>query len=133
MTRDELVSDLKSTTRGLKWSLILFGSIGFGIAAYLAWKYGRSYAGHKLRQYRLHQAKLKRIADRKARREAGAPAESEQGVVNSCVVCLTSPREVILLDCGHVCLCMDCLEMMPSQTCPICREQYRSFAPAYIS
>ena len=27
---------------------------------------------------------------------------------STCVICLINPRELVLLDCGHVCLCMDC-------------------------
>jgi E3 ubiquitin-protein ligase MUL1 len=132
MSRDELINDLKATTKLLKWCLIVFGSIGLGIGAYMAWKHGHGFVERKRREYRLRQARLKRIAEKRARGGAAAgPGDSTQE--NSCVVCLTSPREVILLDCGHVCLCMDCLEMLPSRTCPICREGYRSFAPAYIA
>ena len=49
-----------------------------------------------------------------------------------CVICLTNPRELVLVECGHVCLCMDCQERLPTKTCPICRQAYRSILPCYI-
>ena len=37
-------------------------------------------------------------------------ANSERNIPEgqSCVVCLGHQREVILMDCGHVCVCADC-------------------------
>ena len=102
----------------------------------------------KRRAYRLEQARRQRIADRRARAEQATananatanpdhatnddPDQANNQEQNACVVCLTNPREVVLLDCGHVCLCLDCLEQMPSETCPICRVNYRTYAPCYI-
>lgn len=144
MTKPELVTRLKSTTKALKISLWIFGSIGLGIVVYLGWTHGKGFIDRKRREYRLNQARLKRIADRRARAQnfenegSGSVIEtvvvaSGANVDTNCVICLINPREVILLDCGHVCLCMDCLELMPNQSCPICRENYRTFAPAYIA
>lgn len=50
----------------------------------------------------------------------------------NCVICLSNPRELILFDCGHVCLCMDCLEKLSFPNCPVCRQSYRDFAPCYL-
>ena len=41
----------------------------------------------------------------------------------SCIICLTHPRECVLLDCGHVCVCVDCFENLPTpRQCPVCRS-----------
>lgn len=48
-----------------------------------------------------------------------------------CVVCKTNAREIILLPCGHVCLCEDCSASINSN-CPICRTQIIQKAAAYI-
>uniref|UniRef100_T1ITY3 RING-type E3 ubiquitin transferase n=1 Tax=Strigamia maritima TaxID=126957 RepID=T1ITY3_STRMM len=49
-----------------------------------------------------------------------------------CVICLANPREVVILDCGHVCCCADCAQNL-STGCPICRQPISQFWPAYIS
>jgi E3 ubiquitin-protein ligase MUL1 len=42
-----------------------------------------------------------------------------------CVVCLGAEREVIMLDCGHVCSCADCAAelLRVNQPCPVCRSE----------
>ncbi|KAK1646877.1 hypothetical protein QYE76_064682 [Lolium multiflorum] len=41
-----------------------------------------------------------------------------------CVVCLTEPRDTTVLPCRHMCLCMECAQLVRFQTnkCPICRQ-----------
>lgn len=48
-----------------------------------------------------------------------------------CIICLSNPREVILLDCGHVCLCADCVSKVDG-TCPVCRSHFTSTHAAYV-
>eukprot|EP00931_Biecheleriopsis_adriatica_P011993 TRINITY_DN113097_c0_g1_i1.p1 TRINITY_DN113097_c0_g1~~TRINITY_DN113097_c0_g1_i1.p1 ORF type:complete len:299 (-),score=56.40 TRINITY_DN113097_c0_g1_i1:33-929(-) len=41
-----------------------------------------------------------------------------------CVICLTNPREVAILHCRHVCLCVSCAQVTSSTwsfQCPVCR------------
>lgn len=139
MSKSELIERLKNTTKFLRISLVIFGTIGAGLGIYLSYNHVKAFVDKKRREYRLNQARLRRIAERRARaqdrvNDASNPdQQSIESNETSCVICLINPREVILLDCGHVCLCMDCLEQMPSQSCPICRENYRTFAPAYIA
>ena len=65
------------------------------------------------------------------RMEADPLAVSPQ----TCVVCLSEQREVILMNCGHVCVCAGCaMEIMASRpNCPICRANIVQVAPAYIA
>lgn len=49
-----------------------------------------------------------------------------------CVVCRQNPREIILLPCGHVCLCEDCADGI-HECCPVCRQQIERKSAAYIS
>lgn len=35
-----------------------------------------------------------------------------------CIICLDEPRTIVL-DCGHLCLCVDCSDSL--EECPICR------------
>lgn len=149
MSRKGLIEHLKGTTTVLKICFILFGAIGVGIGIYIGYSRIKPYIETKQREWRLEQMRKQRIEERRARarlaeRRANLPAPDAQGQVDqqqaagsneetsNCVVCLTNPREIVLLDCGHVCLCMECMEMLPNKACPICRENYRSFAPCYI-
>ena len=93
------------------------------------------YIAKKRREDQIAQARVQRLKNqrqRTQRREFGALLnedavgnENEQSTLTnmrssnstsqndlsentSCVICLTNPRELVLLDCGHVCLCMDC-------------------------
>ena len=39
-----------------------------------------------------------------------------------CILCIANRRECVFLDCGHICVCVDCLKALPfPKTCPICR------------
>lgn len=69
-------------------------------------------------------------ASRKERRQKVRNTDLTEEFV--CVVCRSNPREIILLDCGHICLCEDCSEGITSE-CPICRAPIRNKHPAYIS
>ena len=67
------------------------------------------------------------------------PAEPESdslGVsAQTCIVCLSEQREVILMNCGHVCVCAGCaMEIMQTRAlCPICRATIDRVAPAFIA
>jgi len=47
---------------------------------------------------------------------------------NTCVICLTDQRHVLLLPCRHLCLCNICAENLKFQSanCPICRIPFRA-------
>ena len=63
--------------------------------------------------------------------QSNSPSSSAQ----TCVVCLNEQREVILMDCGHVCVCAGCaIEIMArSPQCPVCRANIDRVAPAFIA
>lgn len=51
----------------------------------------------------------------------GAAADAEGG---ECVICLTKRRDVVILNCRHVCLCRSCAAVTSSTwsfQCPVCR------------
>ena len=51
------------------------------------------------------------------------PAEDEEDN-KLCAVCLSEPKEMALIPCGHVCLCTTCVDIILARTqdCPICRS-----------
>lgn len=135
MSRPALVERLKSVTRILRISLIVFGSLGAILGIYCIYKNMSKYIRKKRREYNINQARIERLKNQRARNRTNdsQPAAENANDTSCCVICLVNPRELVLLDCGHVCLCMDCLERMPNTNCPICRVTYRTFAPIYIS
>ena len=50
---------------------------------------------------------------------------------NECVVCMDNPRDVVILDCGHICACKRCGDML--STCPVCRGQVARIVPTFVS
>lgn len=48
----------------------------------------------------------------------------EEGEENTCCVCLTEPKEVLLLPCRHLCVCTTCFEQLTR--CPVCRASFES-------
>lgn len=150
LTRSTLIDELKKINKTLKISFVIFGSIAIGIGIYMVYTRFGGFIKERIRIYRIEQARRQRIRDRRARAERENNEinqdpdqlvnvqnqnqnNHDNDVNNECVVCLTNPREVVLLDCGHVCLCMDCLERLPTENCPICRTRYRTFVPCYMS
>lgn len=49
----------------------------------------------------------------------------------SCVICLDRPRNVVILDCGHICACRECAEQVTE--CPVCRRNIARLLPIYRS
>uniref|UniRef100_UPI00358F7D7D mitochondrial ubiquitin ligase activator of NFKB 1-like n=1 Tax=Myxine glutinosa TaxID=7769 RepID=UPI00358F7D7D len=57
----------------------------------------------------------------RAKRAMGKVFISEESIESPCVVCISSRRSCIFLDCGHICCCVSCADALPSRHCPICR------------
>ena len=84
-----------------------------------------------------NQQRLKNLLVERMSRKEVAPAPEEEQVLErlQCVVCLGAAREVILLDCGHVCTCRLCADTLlrEDHLCPVCRSEIRTVKPAFIS
>lgn len=52
-----------------------------------------------------------------------------------CVVCISEPRDTLVLPCRHLCLCRACAEVLRYQTnkCPICRSVFSSLLKVKLS
>jgi len=44
----------------------------------------------------------------------------------ACVLCISAPKEMVLIPCGHLCLCAPCGQLLQTshQPCPICRTPF---------
>ncbi|KAM6258459.1 LOW QUALITY PROTEIN: mitochondrial ubiquitin ligase activator of nfkb 1-A-like [Porphyrio hochstetteri] len=65
--------------------------------------------------------------------DKGLDSEEDRdgGHEDSCVICLTRPRECVLLGCGHICCCFRCFQALPARLCPICRGPIDRVVPLY--
>ncbi len=135
--RQLVINDLKTSCSALKVCLLIFGSIGLIAGAYCLYKQYKNYKEKKLHEEMTKNLRIERL---KSQRQRLQNYDSERDNSNSdnnnidqtCVLCLVNPREIVLLECGHFCLCIDCLDRLPNKNCPICRQTYQSFARCYI-
>ena len=132
-TSKSLIKRYEDGSKIIKMCLIVFGSVGLFIGAYAGWKYYKKWCTHRSAQ-KTRQTLRDIIRDRAdATRDEAVDQNLPEG--RSCVVCLGQQREVILLDCGHVCVCADCAtEIMRTRPlCPVCRASIARVAPAFIA
>jgi len=73
--------------------------------------------------------------DGAARNDASSIGDERDAAtpVAECIVCMTNSRDVILLTCGHVCVCADCAALLPSNRCPVCRSYIDRVQPFFIA
>lgn len=64
-------------------------------------------------------------------KEPDSEEMGDGGPEDSCVICLTRPRECVLLGCGHICCCFRCFQALPARLCPICRGPIDRVVPLY--
>ncbi|XP_044290437.1 mitochondrial ubiquitin ligase activator of nfkb 1-A-like isoform X1 [Varanus komodoensis] len=120
-----LLADLQSVSSFWKWATLL---CGFAAAAVVLHALCRAY---RLRQLKQQQEAQRREFEELSRSRGSGLDPSEDQPENACVICLASPRECVLLPCGHVCCCFRCFQALPSHTCPICRSRISRVVPLY--
>ncbi|XP_039877779.1 mitochondrial ubiquitin ligase activator of nfkb 1-A isoform X2 [Simochromis diagramma] len=86
-----------------------------------------------LRYYRHLKALREQERERREfnRLQINVPDQDNLQDVAMCVICLSQPRNCVLLDCGHVCCCHTCYQALPQQYCPICRQRIVRVLPLY--
>ena len=83
-----------------KWSIVFFGGVGVVLCYLMVRKWLRIRSGR--RHEREEDEILRDLQESRVAREENDDLPDWQ----RCVVCLVRTREVIVLPCGHVCLCM---------------------------
>jgi len=58
----------------------------------------------------------------------GLKPEAEHDGSRECIICMTEPRDTVVLPCRHICFCTHCANIMRTQCekCPICRQKVNS-------
>uniref|UniRef100_A0A8V5FZA2 RING-type E3 ubiquitin transferase n=1 Tax=Melopsittacus undulatus TaxID=13146 RepID=A0A8V5FZA2_MELUD len=72
-----------------------------------------------------------RLRQQREDKELDSEEAEDGGLEDSCVICLSRPRECVLLGCGHICCCFRCFQALPSHLCPICRGPIDRVVPLY--
>ncbi|XP_014280755.1 mitochondrial E3 ubiquitin protein ligase 1 [Halyomorpha halys] len=126
MPVSSLIRKLEEQQSTYRWLTLLFGSIGvvLGIVVIKKW--------WTLKELKIKEEEKKRRLE-ETRRERRRNARDGRELTDNelCVACRVNPKEIIILHCGHVCLCEDCSEGV-KDTCPVCRSPIVSKAAAFI-
>lgn len=124
-SESSIVRALEAEASFLRAMAVVCGIVGVAIFVNIAHKAYKQYKKKKAVDER--RQLLQELRERTRRLPYNETSQAPP-----CVICLTNPREVVILECGHVCCCADCAENL-ANTCPICRKPITRFWPAYIS
>ncbi|XP_017151213.1 mitochondrial E3 ubiquitin protein ligase 1-like [Drosophila miranda] len=113
-----------------KWTMILKIALCGAVSALLIGLMAKKLYRKKRQQKEEAGIHSRLERERRERRARGRPPALSDDEL--CVVCATNPKEIILLPCGHVCLCEDCSPHIATQ-CPVCRGKIVSKAAAFIA
>lgn len=130
LSKPELVRAYASKARIFRLLAWVFGLVGAGLVSYWVYRHvHRWYEDYRMRNM------MQQIRQQRAQQMAeGNNNGDENENRDPCVVCLQNPRELIVLDCGHLCLCSDCARALPEpRHCPICRGIIARLLPVYNS
>lgn len=115
---DALLRKQEASVRLWRILTLLFGTATCAVLAVLLYQ-----------QYR--RRREKRLLGQ-MQEEAAAAAGGE--AANVCLICLSSPRACVFLECGHVCACEKCHRALPRPLrCPLCRQDVVRVVPLYNS
>lgn len=121
-----LVRKLDDSKPNYRLLCALFGTIGLVLGGLIVRRYWKD------RCKKLDDEKRKRDLETTRRERRRRVRDNNLTEGQLCVVCRANPREIILLPCGHVCLCEDCADGI-SEYCPVCRASIDTKSAAYIA
>ena len=130
LTKSEIIRRFENKVTVFRVLFYITGFIGIGIVMYLIRKHYKAWKLKRDNERFLDEVRNVRIerATEANRNQNVDSAEDD----NTCVICLTNPREVILLNCGHICTCAECVIVLPRPiTCPVCRQAVERYLPVY--
>lgn len=55
----------------------------------------------------------------------GTGVRAEPEMPEECVICLTDPKDTLLLPCRHLCVCSECFRHVDK--CPVCRSAFDNY------
>lgn len=140
MRLSELVRHYEAQSSMYKIIAVVSALVGGGILSIVIWRQTKAWWERRKhrRQFEEIRRTLAEAAERRRSRVRNNTAvgeggdEEEQDTGNECVVCLSNPRQVVALNCGHISLCATCAETLPyPKKCPVCRASVERFMPIF--
>ncbi|XP_040049845.2 mitochondrial ubiquitin ligase activator of NFKB 1 [Gasterosteus aculeatus] len=108
---------------------VVFGTAACSTLLYILWK-----QYHRHRASRKERSLLEEFKEQQKRRMRELNVEEGSVSPSSCAVCLSRERSCVFLECGHVCACVQCFDVLPEpKKCPICRATIDRVVPLYNS
>lgn len=117
---ESLIRDAQSN-KGLWKALSIILACGSGILLCVA-----LYKFYKKKKQEFENEQLMRNL-----REQAEDPNAENIANEPCVICLDKPRDVVILECGHICICRLC--SMQITECPMCRGDISRLVSTYSS
>ncbi|XP_074544774.1 mitochondrial ubiquitin ligase activator of nfkb 1-A [Halichoeres trimaculatus] len=105
--------------------------VGAAVLLWVGWRYYKKLKNRWEREQERRQFERLRAQTPPQAQRTGTGQDEEEHTGNTCVICLTQPRNCILLNCGHVCCCYSCYQMLPHRKCPMCRQRISRVVPLY--
>ncbi|XP_014672222.1 PREDICTED: mitochondrial ubiquitin ligase activator of nfkb 1-A-like [Priapulus caudatus] len=130
LSHSELMRSFEGKSRWFRFFAVAAGVVGVGLAVVVA---ERSYRAWRIRSDA--RRNRERAEERRRHLAAGSVERQERraAALEPCVVCMENPRECVMLECGHICLCYDCVEQLPTMHCPVCRADVSRIVPTFLS
>lgn len=125
MSITTLIRNLDDRKKLYRIFCVITGTIGLFLGAIMARRYWKNKQQQRLEE----QLRQSLETSRQERRQRVRDRDLREDQI--CVICNTNAREIILLPCGHVCICEDCSASI-NNNCPICRTEITQKAAAYI-
>ena len=69
--------------------------------------------------YRIKKSHIKVLED-----EVVTP--SKIFTLPDCCICIDAECDIVIVECGHLCLCQDCSKSYDSDKCPLCRGNIKN-------
>ena len=120
LTLDAIIRQLQSGKRVWKILSSIFACVG-GILFLVS-----LYFHYKRQHERREEENLFRMME-----EHGVVGDDGEVRQEACVICMDRPRNVVILECGHICCCLNCARQV--NNCPVCRRQIYRLVPTYRS
>lgn len=122
----EIIKSLESKTFWIKVLVIGTGVIGASLLCHIIYKMLKKHWQEQRRRGFVREARDLRAQAQRRLDEGNSDEE------NVCIICLSNPREIVLLNCGHLCLCADCVTELPEPLlCPVCRQPVERYVTTY--